>query len=160
MRKAFTLDDNEIHLVDDHADHADDVDGDKDGDAGVDTASKLPMNTWQVDAAEVEEETELQNFIATNGLTRNACLAHLLQLAIKDSAKSSLIVMGLAKKLTEVITFFNRSSHHYTKLKERAGYSLVKPCATRWNSLYHGFQRLQQITKTNKVVFVITTSTS
>lgn len=138
MRKAFMLNEMEVVEV------IDDASIEEHGEESLPT-EEIRMNPWELE----EDELEIENFFSSTGLTRNACLAHLLQLAIKDSAKLSRPVMDLAKKLSDVITFFNRSSHHYTKLKDRAGYSLVKPNATRWNSMFHGFKRLLKISKTS-----------
>lgn len=42
-------------------------------------------------------------------LKRNGCLAHLLQLAIKDGIKSNTLVPKLTRRVNELVTFFSKS---------------------------------------------------
>jgi len=87
------------------------------------------------------------------GLNRNPCLAHLLQLAIKDAIRESEPVTDLIKRANSIVNFFTKSNHYYTKLKEINGnMSLIKPCTTRWNSQFHCLKRIISQGK-NKVCF-------
>lgn len=75
--------------------------------------------------------------------TRNSCLAHLLQLGVKDAIAGSVYVTNMIKKVNDIVTFFHRSSYFNGKLrKENGDLALVKPCVTRWNSQYHCLKRL------------------
>ncbi len=73
--------------------------------------------------------------------SRNSCLAHLLQLAIKDALNQE-EVASIIKKVNAIITWFHKSNKYYTALRELSGLALVKPCETRWNSTYHCLKRL------------------
>jgi hypothetical protein len=103
----------------------------------------------------VEEDEEATNNQTTeedksSGLERNACLAHLTQLAIKDAITSSEFVTDLIKRINELIAFFHRSNQYYTRLKQCNGNkALVKPCVTRWNAQYSCFQRIIETTDGN-----------
>jgi len=84
---------------------------------------------------------EMTSPTQTFPIQRNSCLAHLLQLAIKDALKQS-FVADMAKKVNHIITWFHKSNIHYTKLKLLTKIGLKKPCETRWNSFYHCLSRL------------------
>jgi hypothetical protein len=101
------------------------------------------------------EEYYRELSVSASSLIRNACLAHLLQLAIKDAWKVCKVVTD-SKKLTDIISYFNRSPQQYIKLKELTnGYCLVKPCVTRWNALFYGFSRVLINCKGDKKVMSI-----
>lgn len=71
---------------------------------------------------------------------RNPCLAHLLQLAVKDALRP---MRKLLERVNEVVNFFTRSNHYYDLLREKTGgIGLLKPCPTRWNSLYACLKRI------------------
>lgn len=75
-------------------------------------------------------------------LERNACLAHLAQLAIKDAICGQGTIKALIKRAGDIVTFFHRSNHYYTSLREINGNrSVLKPCVTRWNSQHACLQR-------------------
>lgn len=74
---------------------------------------------------------------------RNSCLAHLLQLAIKD-AMSHKEDSAFVKKVNSIVTWFHKTNKYYTSLREASGLALVKPCDTRWNSTYHCLKRLSR----------------
>jgi len=73
---------------------------------------------------------------------RNPCLAHLAQLAIKDSLGEVDEVLVLLKKINGMITWFFANKQQYGELCESTKLSLVRPCVTRWNSTYHCLKRL------------------
>lgn len=78
-----------------------------------------------------------------NNPTRNSCLAHLLQLGVKDAIAGCDYVTNMIKKVNDIVTFFHRSSYFYGQLRKQNGdLALVKPCVTRWNSQYHCLKRL------------------
>lgn len=68
------------------------------------------------------------------------CLAHLLQLAIRDSLKCP-IIQNVCKKLQSIVRWFSRSNHFYTKLKDVTKNALISPCETRWNSMFLSLER-------------------
>ena len=100
----------------------------------------------------VEGETEVHEVLGDADfedlrLTRNECRAHLAQLGIQDACRGSKLVATTANKITTIVSFFNRSTHLYTKLKEvNGGLSLIKPCTTRWNSLHECLKRFIKVT--------------
>jgi hypothetical protein len=88
-----------------------------------------------------EIEHLLNKIILT--MTRNACLAHLIQLAVKNALSSSDFVTTLLKKLNEIVLFFKRRDFWYSKLKAKTNnIFLLLPCVTRWNSQYHCIKRI------------------
>lgn len=91
---------------------------------------------------ELSEEEEEQ-MVQERKLVRNGCNSHLLQCAIKDSLNAVPAVLKLTKKVNEIVTFFHRSNFWYNKLRQQIkGLALLKPCTTRWNSLYHCLKRI------------------
>jgi len=83
------------------------------------------------------------NDFAGRTLKRNACLAHLLQLAIRDSINSNPAVVSISKKVNDIVKFINNSNKCLADLRSKTGgLSLVKPCATRWNSVYYCLKRI------------------
>lgn len=75
-------------------------------------------------------------------IRRNPCLAHLLQLAIRDVLAIDPTARRLVKKVSDVIAFFSRSKNSASRLKKLTTYALVKSCETRWNSFYDCLTRL------------------
>lgn len=94
--------------------------------------------------------------------TRNSCLAHLLQLGINDALKYPQIA-AFIKKVNTIVKWFHKSNKFHTELKELSGLGLIKPCDTRWNSLYHCLKRfsrevsIKEGTGNLKVTLTITT---
>jgi len=77
---------------------------------------------------------------------RNSCLAHLMQLAIKDAIRSSELVKGVTAKLSSIVSYFNNSPKRHTELMNlTGGLKLIKPCATRWNSLHNSMHRVMRV---------------
>jgi len=76
-----------------------------------------------------------------NRIRRNSCLAHLLQLAIKDALRNK-EVAAIIKKVSTIVTWFHKSDKNNTALRQLCKLGLVRPCDTRWNSLYHCLKRL------------------
>lgn len=100
-----------------------------------------------LDIKENLEATELAvtglNLYANATLKRNACLAHLLQLAVKDAITKCSFMVSISKKINDVVTFFHNSPKWTAKLKMRTNdLSLIRPVVTRWNSLYLSLQRI------------------
>ncbi|XP_035713793.1 uncharacterized protein LOC118438118 [Folsomia candida] len=92
---------------------------------------------------EDESLPNVQNCGFPSALPRNSCLAHLLQLAIRDAISENDFVVSLIKDVNGIVRFFHKSTHYYSKLKKINGdLSLIKPCTTRWNSQYHCLKRI------------------
>lgn len=105
----------------------------------------------------LEVELTVENGKSSNGVDtstyitsllpakRNECLAHLLQLAIKDALRQNPLAQDTVKRVTSVVAFFNRSAKFYTKLRQRSsGLNLVAPVEVRWNSLYYCLKRMSR----------------
>jgi len=126
----------------------DDLDEDHvDDESGIDLRDYLEL----VYDSEMDTETEdfpvedIPTQIEYHNKTfkRIGCLAHLIQLAIKDALWEKGIVKNTVKKIGDIVKYFHKSDKWYMNLRKRiGGLSLVKPCATRWNSLYHSLKRI------------------
>lgn len=74
-------------------------------------------------------------------IRRNSCLAHLLQLGIRDALKNK-FVTNIIGKVNTIVTWFHKSNKQYMALRERTKLGLLKPCETRWNSTYYCLKRM------------------
>jgi hypothetical protein len=98
---------------------------------------------WDNLIEDQEEEVCLVLAKVLQFMQRNPCLAHLIQLAIKDSLTLSEFVTKLIRRINEIVKFFHRRSSWYSKLRSQNGnVSLLLPCVTRWNSQYHSLKRI------------------
>lgn len=110
------------------------------------------------ESSDEESETEIENengdevadpvleSFCLGGIRRNPCLAHLLQLGIKDALKKFQNLKALKSKVTRAINFFTKSPKFYEKLRQKTqGLSLVKPCETRWNGFFDCCNRLLRV---------------
>jgi hypothetical protein len=107
--------------------------------------SESEDDQYMSDTENEEYDEEVQNileFMVLGGITRNSCLAHLLQLAIRDALKANETIEKLSKRISKIVNFFYKSPKWYGKFRILAGIGLVKPCATRWNALYDCFNRI------------------
>jgi hypothetical protein len=121
---------------------------------------------WLAQQYEIDEETEKQEseeyvpmdveIMITEGISewlgkvfrRNPCLAHLLQLAIKDTLRKCHFVEEIVKRVQKIINFFSKSPKFTEMLRERTkGYALLKIGITRWNSTFDALQRITSIFK-------------
>jgi hypothetical protein len=114
----------------------------------------------ELESVELEMDEELMNLDMVGideeditevpGVCRNSCLAHLLQLAIKQPFTLNTYVRKLIGKVNSIVAFFSRSTHWRAKLKNKSGgLRLIKPCSTRWNSQYHCIKRMCRKIKGN-----------
>jgi hypothetical protein len=93
-------------------------------------------NTTDLVASSINEWGNLK-------VDRIGCMAHLIQLAVKDAISSSSYVKNLDNRLKEIVGFFRKSNHWYTKLRKMtSNIGVVQPGTTRWNSSYHSLKRL------------------
>ena len=101
------------------------------------------FNEFNNEATQLEEAMKDIEDWTDFPLKRNACLPHLLQLAIKDAINSSCKVASVIKHVNDIVSFFSKSHKSYNILRKKiSGLSLVKPCTTRWNSVYHSLKRI------------------
>jgi len=106
-----------------------------------DMAQELTATLDDIVSQKEEPDPDVLLMMAEFSSTRLPCMAHLLQLAVKDAIQSNPLVKEIKKKLSRTIKFFNKSTFWYRKLKLKYP-SLVKPWTTRWNSLYHCLKRI------------------
>ncbi|XP_028445794.1 zinc finger BED domain-containing protein 4-like isoform X2 [Perca flavescens] len=91
---------------------------------------------------EDEEETEIGGVDGENNkFQRMPCLAHSLQLTLKDAMKHTNVhsVITKARKLVHTV---RKSSAANEELIKRCGKTLVRDCSTRWNSTFDMLRRL------------------
>jgi hypothetical protein len=104
------------------------------------------------EAKDVEEEgmDEEEDNYADEGLTtvlnlqRFPCIAHTLQLVIKELTKSK-TYCNLFTKVKDLVKFVKISSVAQEKLVALCGKVVIKDCATRWNSVLLMIERLVNI---------------
>jgi len=109
----------------------------------------------------VDEDLEIQPDSVTDDIVaqllpgnaiQNSCLAHLLQLAIKDAIKASPIVRDVTTRINTIVSYFNKSPSRCSQLTELTdGLKLIKPIAIRWNSLHNALHRLMRVINKDKV---------
>ena len=113
--------------------------------AGRHNESEISQITDDLDA--VDSEVEL-----VNNMRSLSCLAHSLQLVIKDGLKET-GVQNLLGKCRVVVRKICQSSDGTEKLIAKAHKSLIKDCPTRWNSTLFMVQRLLDVRAELKAVF-------
>ena len=97
------------------------------------------------------------------------CAAHSFQLVLKDIAQKIDFVAQARKFLCEVVDEYRRvkAASVLSKMQKDANKTplvLIRPCKTRWNSLYDGWVRLIQlkhfiqVSKGNDIIFVLFSS--
>lgn len=94
-------------------------------------------------------ETGLNNLsdsempIFANQFFRNPCMAHLIQCSVRDSIRASELVTRISKHINGIVTMLNKSPRLTAEFRKHSGgLNLIKPCATRWNSLFYCLQRI------------------
>lgn len=88
-------------------------------------------------------EQKLLEAFGAGDIKRNGCLAHLLQLGIRDAMNATKQVAALKKKVTDIVSFFNRRPHYKHLLKQKTGGLVLIPAVcTRWDATYYCFNRI------------------
>lgn len=100
------------------------------------------LEEWN-ESDEDEEENEIL-FEEISDFTRFPCIAHTLQLVIKELAKNQAYINLLAK-VKELVRFIRISSVANEKLAAICGKVVRKDCTTRWNSVLLMIDRLHEI---------------
>lgn len=114
--------------VDGEGAEGDDSDGDGEGDEEL--------------LLEDDEDEEDGCDVAGPG-SRMPCIAHTLQLAIKDAIRKVPMAEKVLKEANAVVVFFHRSLYWSTELKKRTdGRTLLSAVPTRWNSSLTMLRRL------------------
>lgn len=89
-----------------------------------------------------ESNIELEESVANAAnLHRFPCIAHTLQLIIKELVKNQAYT-NLITKVRQLVKFIRVSSVAQEKLLTLCGKSVVKDCTTRWNSVFLMIERL------------------
>ena len=87
------------------------------------------------------------------------CFAHQTNLVVGEIFKESPNLIDASEKAIRIISYLNRSVyfmarlHDEQKIKYNKYFSLLLPCATRWNSHYHCYFSLLR-TKAALKVFI------
>lgn len=88
------------------------------------------------------------------GWKHYACIAHALNLVIKDGIKAVPEVAQLLTKCSSIVSFFHHSAKATGKLKQIqkqlkvAEHKLIQSVETRWNSVFYMLERLHEQRKT------------
>lgn len=104
----------------------------------------LDSENWLDEYEEGGQEME-DDFRDTTGarMCGNSCLAHLLQLAIKDALKIDVYTSNLMKRINEIVTFITKRHKFYEALKKlNNNRALMLPNVTRWNSQFFSANRI------------------
>jgi hypothetical protein len=123
----------------------DDTESDSSGEeeTGNDFNNDADSHVNDGSASDDDEDEEIQ-MAESVGLARFPCVAHTLQLVLKEIDKiqsySSLIIKARA-----IVRKVRVSSVATEKLLSKSGRALVTDCSTRWNSVYLMISRLVEI---------------
>ena len=132
------------------------------------TESKSPedddvLSSWsqsqpneKEDPSEIEENLLYPEVIlmsAAESNKRNPCLNHLLHLGIQSVCQANPTIQSITKQVNNIVKFFRHSTFYAQQLKSKAGLTMVKPCPTRWSSVYKSLERV--ITKTRDDVSIL-----
>lgn len=94
----------------------------------------------------VEDALDLESLDwSASSFIRLGCLAHGLQLVIKDTISSSPLAKTMVERIMAVITFFNNSNRWNSKLVTKTKLTVVTPGATRWNGIIFAMERLLKV---------------
>ncbi|KAM4593896.1 E3 SUMO-protein ligase ZBED1-like [Odontesthes bonariensis] len=101
--------------------------------------------TESSDTEAEENGLELENFLENdeecNKFQRMPCLAHTLQLALKDAMKHPGVESTILKARL-LVHAVRKSSVANEQMVRRCGKTLIRDCSTRWNSTLHMINRL------------------
>ncbi|KAK1156203.1 hypothetical protein AOXY_G26333 [Acipenser oxyrinchus oxyrinchus] len=88
--------------------------------------------------------TEDEEFADIQFGTRVGCIAHSLQLVIKEALKTSRVVENVLSQIYNVVAFFRRSAYWTEVLTKDCGVTLVTPHGHnhRWNSTFMSIRKM------------------
>ncbi|XP_041112665.1 v-myb avian myeloblastosis viral oncogene homolog-like 2b isoform X3 [Polyodon spathula] len=88
--------------------------------------------------------TEDEEFADIQFGTRVGCIAHSLQLVIKEALKTSRVVESVLSQIHNVVAFFRRSAYWTEVLTKECGVTLVSPHGHnhRWNSTFMSIRKM------------------
>ncbi|XP_058846867.1 v-myb avian myeloblastosis viral oncogene homolog-like 2b isoform X2 [Acipenser ruthenus] len=88
--------------------------------------------------------TEDEEFADIQFGTRVGCIAHSLQLVIKEALKTSRVVENVLSQIQNVVAFFRRSAYWTEVLTKDCGVTLVTPHGHnhRWNSTFMSIRKM------------------
>lgn len=134
---------------------------DEDGDEDVDTEEvadeifedldiEVPCDS---DIQDVDEEDEMiiENELRTESdwkeatFQRLGCLAHALQLVIKEALNSNQAAKDLIHTVNEMVSFFHKSNTWTEKLYRRTKLHVVPIGKTRWNTVSIALERMLEV---------------
>lgn len=107
---------------------------------------------WK-DIAEVnpDDELELEECVETGydwssaTFARLGCVAHALQLVIKEALNKNSVAKSLIKIITETINFFHKSNVWTRLLKKKTNFTVLGLGKTRWNTVSIVLERMLQV---------------
>jgi hypothetical protein len=116
---------------------------DDDDDTDDDREDTEEGNGNELDSDDGDEEgSRTDDIIASMvNLPRFPCMAHCLQLVVKELSKSD-SYKKLIAKVKDLVKFVKISSVANEKLRDLCGKGLVRDCITRWNSILLMIDRL------------------
>lgn len=97
------------------------------------------------DAVLIEEEISAESDWKNASFQRLGCLAHALQLVIKEALNSSQIAKELIKIVSEMVSFFHKSNTWTDKLYRRTKLHVVPIGKTRWNTVSIALERMLKV---------------
>lgn len=105
--------------------------------------------TQKVLAVVTDNSANIVSAVHKAGWKHYPCIAHTLNLVIKDGIKAVPEVVQLVTKFSSIVSFFHHSAKATEKLKQIqkqlkvAEPKLIQSVETRWNSVFYMFERLQ-----------------
>lgn len=99
------------------------------------------------------EYEDISEIIKPSSLEQASCVAHSLQLVVKDGLAADATAGALICRLNDMITFFSRSNYWTKQLKlKTTGVDIRKHGTTRWNSLLYALEQVTDVSDSFKHV--------
>jgi hypothetical protein len=147
MLKAFSIFSEEIKLADETARGAEpeieDVGNEDDYD--VDASAETDDILSELNVGNGADGIDVHEIVERSTSCRLSCVAHTLQLSIKDALKCVPLAEKIIKESNAVVVFFRRSLFWNEELRKLSGgLTLLADVPTRWNSSLIMLKRLSQ----------------
>ncbi|KAK1895771.1 Zinc finger BED domain containing protein 1 [Dissostichus eleginoides] len=104
--------------------------------------------TDKVQAVVTDNGANMVAAVRRAGWAHYPCFAHILNLVVKDSIKALPDVLDIQHRCSAIVPFFHHSTRAAERLKEMQNQlkipnlKLIQSVETRWNSVFHMFERL------------------
>ncbi len=148
--KAFNLEGFQT----DEDQHYDDEDDDEIVEDPIDEAEDQDVevpNDSEIQDVDEDDELLLENELRTESDWKDAnfqrlgCLAHALQLVIKEALSSSQTAKDLIQAVNEMVSFFHKSNTWTEKLYRKTKHHVVPIGKTRWNTVSIALERMLSV---------------